>query len=550
MRGGPRSTPPPPLAGCLLRISASSDFKAIPGVARAGWPLKGIYRSIVFSTVAVLLLAVPFVTSSAQVFGSSNALVPHGSHPRVSFGPSTSTNWSGYAVTASTGSVTVAKGSWIVPTASCSGSSTDTYAAVWVGIDGYSSSTVEQIGTDSDCQNGSPVYYAWYEFYPHPSYLISALTSVSPGNSIVAGVSYSGNVFTVTITDTTTGQSYTTSSTVSSAQRNSAEWILEAPSSSNNGNILPLTNFGTEYNGMDYSGASATDYATIGSSTGPISSFGSSVQQITMVSSGGSTEAQPSALSSDGTSYSEQYVGSGSSTTSTTSSGTSVLTIDSVNTNGQAISGYWTVLYNGAGSTVSTGYTPASFTLNNGQPYSVEVDSYGSCNFAYWADNTADSTDPRPVTITGNTVLTAVYNCGSTSTSSSTTTSSTTTSSSSTTTSSTTSSSSTTTSSSSSSTSTTSSAASITVKSVNQNGVAITGYWTVLYNKAGSVLQTGYTPKVFSGLTAGTTYQVELDSYGSCTFQHWQDTGSTNPLRTYVATSGSQTLVGVYSCTS
>jgi len=58
----------------------------------------------------------------------------------------TSSNWSGYAVTAGRSTVTDVKGSWIVPPVSCSGS--NQYASLWVGIDGYNSSTVEQIGTD------------------------------------------------------------------------------------------------------------------------------------------------------------------------------------------------------------------------------------------------------------------------------------------------------------------------------------------------------------------------------------------------------------------
>jgi len=49
------------------------------------------------------------------------------------------------------------------------------------------SSTVEQTGTDSDCSGSSPSYYAWYEFYPHPSYLISGVP-VSPGNHMSASV--------------------------------------------------------------------------------------------------------------------------------------------------------------------------------------------------------------------------------------------------------------------------------------------------------------------------------------------------------------------------
>src|SRR5215467_10329831 len=71
----------------------------------------------------------------------------------------TSTNWSGYAVTGA--NVTDVQGSWIVPTVLCPGGSQ--YSSFWVGIDGFNSGSVEQTGTDSDCQNGVPTYYAWFE---------------------------------------------------------------------------------------------------------------------------------------------------------------------------------------------------------------------------------------------------------------------------------------------------------------------------------------------------------------------------------------------------
>src|SRR5215469_11261542 len=52
----------------------------------------------------------------------------------------TSTNWSGYALTGSRGSVTDVKGSWIVPAVNCS-QTPSAYSSLWVGIDGYSSNT-------------------------------------------------------------------------------------------------------------------------------------------------------------------------------------------------------------------------------------------------------------------------------------------------------------------------------------------------------------------------------------------------------------------------
>ncbi len=222
----------------------------------------------------------------------------------------TSTNWSGYAVTGPAGSVTDAKGSWTVPAIVGSCPSSNQYSSFWVGIDGFSSSTVEQTGTDSDCQNGTPTYYAWYEFYPHPLFIINGLT-VRPGDTVSAEAKYAGGRFTVTITDVTKGQSFSKSAKVASAQRSSAEWIAEAPSSS--GGVLPLADFGTAKFGLDNTGQANTNYATVSGTTAAIGSFGTNVQTITMVSNSGShaTKASPSNLSSDGTSFSVAWVSSG-----------------------------------------------------------------------------------------------------------------------------------------------------------------------------------------------------------------------------------------------
>jgi hypothetical protein len=54
------------------------------------------------------------------------------------------------------GSVTAVHGSWLVPTATCDGRPQNSGASFWVGIDGYTSATVEQTRTDSDCSKGTP----------------------------------------------------------------------------------------------------------------------------------------------------------------------------------------------------------------------------------------------------------------------------------------------------------------------------------------------------------------------------------------------------------
>ena len=223
-------------------------------------------------------------------------LVEHGD------GTSTSSNWSGYAVTGT--SFTSAEGSWTVPTATCT--SGDLYASFWVGLDGYSSTTVEQTGTDSDCVGRNPSYYAWYEFYPHPSFQITSL-SIKPGDQMSAKVVYSGSTFTITIKDVTTGKSYTKGSTVRGAKRSSAEWIAEAPCCTGSGGILPLADFGTVLFGQDSTGVSGTNDATDSTHSGAIGTFpAASIEEINKT--GSSTSPQTStcsaSLSSDGSSFS------------------------------------------------------------------------------------------------------------------------------------------------------------------------------------------------------------------------------------------------------
>jgi len=250
-----------------------------------------------------------------------------------------SLNWSGYAVTGPASSVTYAAGSWIVPASTCPvGTShhraTPEYASFWVGIDGWSSNSVEQLGTDSDCSNGTPSYYAWYELYPQPSYYavctaqqerkgtctqVGNLTSLNPGDVMSASVSYntSTKAFTLAITDINSGASFSITLTANGTpQRSSAEWIAEAPSSGSG--ILPLADFGTVNFGQDSTAIPGTCVATVsGAGTGVIESFapdsayGINVWSSTMVTESDVVKAQPSGLSNDGSSFSVVWKSAG-----------------------------------------------------------------------------------------------------------------------------------------------------------------------------------------------------------------------------------------------
>ncbi len=123
------------------------------------------------------LAAAPVAASAA---GSRQIALYHGKPRITNNGTASSTNWSGYAVTGANGAFTDVKATWVQPTATC-GSRKTAYSSFWVGLDGYSSNSVEQLGTDSDCSRGRATYYGWWEMYPNPSMELSTSSyRVSP----------------------------------------------------------------------------------------------------------------------------------------------------------------------------------------------------------------------------------------------------------------------------------------------------------------------------------------------------------------------------------
>jgi hypothetical protein len=199
-----------------------------------------------------------------------------------------STNWSGYADTSSTFSTVTAN--WTEPSASCTG--TTSLAAFWVGIDGYSSSSVEQDGTLIECYRGTAYQYTWWEMYPSNAIQVVG-SSLAAGDHITSSVVRSGTSYALKVTDSThPANSFTTTQRCSGCANSSAEWIAEAPSGS--AGVYPLSHFST----WTASGATVTG----SSGTGVISSY--TDDEITMIDSASRVKAQPGALNSSGNGFS------------------------------------------------------------------------------------------------------------------------------------------------------------------------------------------------------------------------------------------------------
>jgi hypothetical protein len=192
-------------------------------------------------------------------------------------------------------SVTGVEGSWNVSAVECSSSSRDYSSAFWVGIDGISSRSVEQIGTDSDCYHGTPAYYAWYEMYPNGS--VDLNMALYPGDKINAKIEYlGGSEFRLSLADVSTGESFSVIEYGSDVARSSAEWIAEAPVSTNNNRVLPLPQFGN----VDFNSA----YVTVNGVMGPINGSSWEYVPIVMENTRGIMKATPTGLIDGGTAFS------------------------------------------------------------------------------------------------------------------------------------------------------------------------------------------------------------------------------------------------------
>ncbi len=196
--------------------------------------------------------------------------VPRGPVSNVT--ATTSSNWSGYAVTGATGTYRP-NNSWIytefvVPVAqqpfgTCSGGWD--YSSLWDGFDGYGSGDVLQAGIEADAycsgSSKSTYYSAWYEWYPYAETRISSV-SVYPGDTMAVEVWYTtsapyGHAFLINFTTQQSVSLAFNPPSGTSFAGNSAEWVVEAPTVG--GGLAAITNyvsapfnFNYAYNGSSY----------------------------------------------------------------------------------------------------------------------------------------------------------------------------------------------------------------------------------------------------------------------------------------------------------
>jgi hypothetical protein len=210
-----------------------------------------------------------------------------------------SENWAGYIVETnfnqpSENSVDEISAYWNISGVDCFSFSKDYFSSFWIGIDGFSSRSISQIGTDSDCLLQAPIYYAWYEIYPQPPVLLNM--TIHPKDQIFAEVKYiGGSNFQLTIKNLNTKESFSTIQEDSDAKRFSAEIIAEAPYLSDK-SIARLSEFGpVEFHNINI---------TINNVSKSISYKGWEYQKIIMTDKSGFIEAVPTDLSNGGRDFS------------------------------------------------------------------------------------------------------------------------------------------------------------------------------------------------------------------------------------------------------
>src|SRR5262249_43138522 len=127
----------PLVAGSVLAAGAAS---ASPGLAHHPAQHRAAHAlSLGHPMITPVGVALPGLGPNLNVTGLSN-------------------NWSGYAVHGRRGAFRSVSATWVEPKARCAGVTGHKIAVFWVGLDGFSSRSVEQTGTEIDCHGRVPAY--------------------------------------------------------------------------------------------------------------------------------------------------------------------------------------------------------------------------------------------------------------------------------------------------------------------------------------------------------------------------------------------------------
>lgn len=202
---------------------------------------------------------------AGQIRQVPSSVIPHPHRPGnlVRHGSAlTSNNWSGYALQAcATCHLRYVESDFTLPSvnpADAAGTSDVFWASHWVGLDGLTTGSVEQTGVDAAVENGTVVYYAWYEMFPADPVVFQL--AAQPGDNIDVAVYYNqaDHLWTLSLNDTTQGVGVSTNQAAPagvSPANTSAEVISEDP-----GGAVPGGYHLADFGQANYSGSRVTTY--------------------------------------------------------------------------------------------------------------------------------------------------------------------------------------------------------------------------------------------------------------------------------------------------
>lgn len=244
------------------------------------------------------------ILAAAAIAPAALALVVVGAEGPARAATNTSTNWSGYSVSALSGSsptpVMSVSATWTVPTATQHTANQAEQSATWTGIGGgcidsgcnAADNTLIQAGTEQDvAADGTASYSAWWETVPVPS--VTVPLAVKAGDKMQVTISQvAPEVWHIAISDLTTQQSTTASvdPTPYSSDFSTAEFIDETP--------LSVGTSGAGLTALPNLSSTSFDDAMINGQAATLSS----ADAIDLVDSSGKVIATPSApdANSDG----------------------------------------------------------------------------------------------------------------------------------------------------------------------------------------------------------------------------------------------------------
>jgi peptidase A4-like protein len=165
--------------------------------------------------IAFLIALASAVVESATPAGAA------GGSPQFSHG------WSGYVLTGAT--FTAIYGRWRQPVVTCP--TNDTRAAFWVGIDGWHTPSVEQVGSWAVCHAAGqpPTYRVWWEIVGGGGG--AQPFAIAAGDLIEASVRFVDDAYELAVKDLTSNHQFVTRRKCGHlpCNRVTAEWIIERP---------------------------------------------------------------------------------------------------------------------------------------------------------------------------------------------------------------------------------------------------------------------------------------------------------------------------------